>query len=85
MLLPAVYRNPRDQETMWRMALAHLRGDMVNFRELFAPQIDWQLLGPFPSGENFAGHFTTYPPEQTLDLRAEYDGVGGKISWREHH
>jgi len=84
-LMPAAFRNPREQETMWRFALAHLRGDTVNFRELYSPQTDWMLVGPFPSDEKLGGHSVVYPPEQALELHAEYDGVGGKIRWREHH
>ena len=83
-LFPAAWRDPREQAAAWRAALDYFRGVPVNFREHFGTQTDWWLIGPFPSGAGLAGHHTAYPPEQTLDLRAEYDGIGGKVRWRAH-
>lgn len=83
-LFPAALRQPREQEVAWRLALDYFRGAEVNFRAHFGTQTDWWLIGPFPGGEGLAGHHTRYPPEQVIDLGAEYDGVAGKVCWRAH-
>lgn len=80
-LCPIEFRNPQDKHATWRVALDHLRGAEVNFRDYFSTQTDWWLIGPFASDDNFAGHAAVYPPEQTIDLQAAYDGVGGKVRW----
>jgi hypothetical protein len=83
-LLPAAFRHPREPEAAWRPALDYLRGAPVNFHEHFGTQTDWWLIGPFPGGERLAGHHTVYPPEQEIDLGAEYAGAAGKVRWRVH-
>jgi len=84
-LFPAALRQPQDTEAAWRVALDYLHGKDVNFHDYFGTVTDWLVIGPFPSDENFAGHTRVLPPEQSLDLQAEYEGVGGKVRWREHH
>ncbi len=43
------------------------------------------LVGPFASDDRLSAHRAVLPPERTPDPRAEYDGMNGKIRWREHH
>jgi hypothetical protein len=83
-LFPASFRDPRDQETAWRVALDYLHGADLNLREHFGAQTEWWLIGPFPGGDQLAGHWHVFPPEQSLDLQAECDGLSGKVRWREH-
>lgn len=47
-----------------------------------APAQKWWLLGPFENSNNQNFH-RALPPEQAIDLNAEYDGAGGKIRWQE--
>lgn len=42
----------------------------------------WQLIGPFDNKEE-AGFDVVYPPEQGIDLTAEYEGQLGEVSWQE--
>ncbi len=46
--------------------------------------IDWQLTGPFDnkSGIGFAA---VYPPEEKVDLKAEYTTPDAKLTWKAHH
>ncbi len=47
------------------------------------PQSPWRFVGPFPSPDG-KGATTVYPPEERVDLGAEYDGLGGrKIHWQD--
>jgi hypothetical protein len=41
---------------------------------------DWLVVGPFDNADD-AGYDKPYPPEQKLDLTAEYDVVKGKAKW----
>jgi len=49
----------------------------------------WQVIGPFDNpraeqGEGTVGLEIPYPPERSVDLEAEYEGVGGqRVRWRE--
>ncbi len=45
--------------------------------------LDWKLIGPFANVEQ-KGVETPYPPEKTLDFRAEYDGKEGKVRWKDY-
>jgi putative membrane-bound dehydrogenase-like protein len=42
----------------------------------------WHIVGPFDNGANDAGLDQVFPPEKTLDLKAEYKGKLGKVRWR---
>jgi hypothetical protein len=44
---------------------------------------DWYLIGPFDA-KNMQGFQTVYPPEEKVDLKAEYDGKKGKVAWKRH-
>lgn len=41
----------------------------------------WHLIGPFDNADN-AGFDRPYPPEEKIDLDAEYPAVGGTARWR---
>jgi hypothetical protein len=42
---------------------------------------DWYVIGPFDAN-NMQGFKTVYPPEEKVDLAAEYDGKAGKVRWK---
>ena len=42
----------------------------------------WHIAGPFENGPDRAGLEKVFPPEKGVDLKATYDGKGGKVSWR---
>ncbi len=42
----------------------------------------WHVAGPFDNGIDDAGLDTLFPPEKGVDLKAAYDGKGGKVVWR---
>jgi len=44
---------------------------------------DWMLIGPFDN-ENMTGHDRPYPPENTLDMKATYQGKTGPVRWWKH-
>ncbi len=83
--MPAAFVNPREQEANWRLALDCYHGQPIDLRRHFATLTDWLLLGPFTSDAKLSAHQTVFPPEQSLKLDAEYDGMNGKIRWREYH
>jgi hypothetical protein len=43
----------------------------------------WKLIGPFDNVDD-KGWDTAYPPEEKVDLAAEYDGQKGKVKWFDH-
>jgi len=46
---------------------------------------DWWVIGPFPNPDH-QGYNEVYPPEQTVDLEARYEGARGEVvSWRRYH
>jgi hypothetical protein len=66
----------------WEFALEYYHGITRNLAMEFHPVRDWQIIGPFKSGEGLAGHDTTFAPEQGFDPNAEYDGAAGKVKWQ---
>lgn len=42
---------------------------------------DWMVVGPFHNNDR-AGFATVFPPEEALDLTAEYDGKIGATKWK---
>ncbi|MBM4044884.1 MAG: hypothetical protein FJ279_07210 [Planctomycetes bacterium] len=42
---------------------------------------EWMVIGPFARQGDAAQDVTRHPPESRLDLKAEYDGLAGKIRW----
>jgi glucose/arabinose dehydrogenase len=46
------------------------------------PAQNWWLIGPFENANN-QGFKHRYPPEERIDLTAEYDGAGQRARWME--
>jgi hypothetical protein len=84
-LIPADYRDAREQEAGWRLALDYFHGRPARFREHYGTVTDWLLVGPFASGERLSAHSAVLPPERDLSPRAEYEGMSGKVRWRPYH
>ncbi len=59
-------------------------GQPVDSVKLFSFLTDWKILAPFDNTGK-KGFDAVYPPEQKLDLAAQYDGKTGKIKWRDYH
>ena len=55
-------------------------GAEVNIQQHFGFLPQWKIIGPFDNKE-MKGYPVEYPPEQALDLAAEYDGQLGKVKW----
>jgi hypothetical protein len=72
-----------DQVKLAAEALDKL-GKPVDLAEHFGFILDWKLIGPFDSIGG-VGFDKVYPPEETIDLPAEYDGSAGKVKWIAHH
>ena len=43
---------------------------------------DWSVIGPFPNEDKAPLDNAIHPPEEQLTLKAEYDGLGGKVKWQ---
>lgn len=82
-LMPPQYTDTAVQQQAWDTALAYYRGGEIDVQALYGTQLRWMLLGPFPNPPDFQGHHAEYPPEQAINLDAEYDGVDGPTRWRE--
>ena len=55
-------------------------GESVDLPQTFGWVTQWKLIGPFDNTGN-AGFVKAYPPEQQIDLTAEYDGKNGRVRW----
>jgi hypothetical protein len=57
-------------------------GVSVDLQRQFGFLCHWQVAGPFDNtGED--GFAAVYPPEETVDLQAEYAGKDGSVRWRD--
>ncbi len=66
----------------WRVGLDYYSGIERNLADELNPVRAWQIIGPFASADGLKGHDTVFPPEQEIDLTAEYDGRNGKtVKW----
>jgi len=84
-LVPVDLASNYAQALTWETALAMYNGEEFDLHGMLGTQKRWMVIGPFPNeGIEFAGHDTVYPPEREIDLDAEYDGIGGKVRWREY-
>ena len=66
-------------------AIAKTLGDLgqkVDLAQTFGWVTRWKMVGPFDNTDN-VGFVKAYPPEETLDFTAEYDGKKGKVKWVE--
>lgn len=55
-------------------------GEKVDLLQTFGWVAKWKLIGPFDNTAN-AGFAKSFPPEQRLDLDAEYEGKTGRVKW----
>lgn len=55
-------------------------GQVVDVPKQFGFLMDWQVVGPFDNTER-EGFARVYPPEQSVDLGAEYPGKDAKVKW----
>lgn len=83
-LIPVNFLEPTKVAEGWNLALQYFHGKPVNFQKLFGAQTRWLVAGPFPCDELLSGYAIAYPPEQGIDLSAEYDTVNGKGRWQEY-
>lgn len=57
-------------------------GSPVSLPSVFGWVTDWKVIGPFDNKDR-AGFEKVFPPEQGIDLNAEYDGLNGKVKWQD--
>lgn len=57
-------------------------GRPVDLAKAFGWVWDWKVIGPFDSTGG-AGFDKVFPPEEKIDLTAEYDGKNGKVRWQD--
>ena len=57
-------------------------GQSVDLPRVFGWLMKWKVIGPFDSvgGKGFEA---VYPPEQTIQWGAEYDGKSAKVAWKD--
>jgi hypothetical protein len=77
--------NQRELEGRWKLALDYFNGGEINLHDYFGTQTHWMLIGPFPNPDGFAGHGAVYGPEKEVNVAAAYDGIGGKVAWKEYN
>jgi hypothetical protein len=59
-------------------------GEHVDIASHLGLVVDWWLVGPFAAPQ-FSGFAATFPPEQAVDLAAQYAGQeGGTVRWVRH-
>lgn len=93
-----VQSNTLGAEQLFQKALNHARdaqqiediakklkdvGRPVDLQKHFAFIADWKIVGPFDNTGN-KGFELAYPPEQKIDLTAEYDGKTNKVRWQDY-
>ncbi len=67
-------------------AIAKRLGELdtpVDLREVFGWVTRWKVVGPFDNMGG-AGFERAFPPEQSVDPKAEYPGKTGSVTWREY-
>lgn len=52
----------------------------VNIQQHFGFLSDWTIIGPFDNKEE-KGYAKKYPPESSVDPKAEYEGQLGPVKW----
>jgi len=80
------FEHARDSQQVVRAAdLLKSLGSAVDVPAQLGLVVDWWLLGPF-AAPGFSGFEQTFPPEQRVDLAAEYAGADGQpIRWARYH
>lgn len=74
---------PRDLD-IWDLGLRLFRGEEINLQDYFQTQAAWMVIGPFGGLSGLESHQAVYPPEEEINLDAEYDGIDGKVRWTEY-
>jgi hypothetical protein len=59
-------------------------GQKVDLAHHFGFVQDWQLIGPFDNRQG-KGFDVAYPPENGVDLAANYPGQNGEVRWSANH
>jgi tetratricopeptide (TPR) repeat protein len=76
-------KSARDAEQVEGIAKELKRlGSPVSLPGVFGWVTDWKVIGPFDNKDR-AGFEKVFPPEQAIDLNAEYDGLNGKVKWQD--
>jgi len=77
-------KSARDAEQVDGIAKALKKlGAPVSLPGVFGWVTDWKVIGPFDN-KGRAGFEKVFPPEQAIDLNAEYDGLNGKVKWQDY-
>ncbi len=58
-------------------------GQKVDLQKTFGWLTRWKIIGPFDNTGG-AGFEKAFPPEQSVDATAEYDGKAGKVRWQDY-
>jgi hypothetical protein len=56
-------------------------GQRVDPRGVFCFVTNWHVIGPFNNTSN-TGYAAIFPPEQKIELAAEYDGLTNRVRWQ---
>jgi hypothetical protein len=76
-------KSARDAEQVDEIAKTLKKlGSPVSLPSVFGWVTDWKVIGPFDNKDR-AGFEKVFPPEQAIDLAAEYDGLNGKVKWQD--
>ncbi len=70
-----------DQITAIAKSLGELNKP-VDLGKIFGWINSWRVIGPFDNTA-IAGYDRVYPPEEKLEMNAEYDGKLGKVRWKQ--
>ncbi|MEQ9407679.1 MAG: hypothetical protein RIK87_08115 [Fuerstiella sp.] len=57
-------------------------GVEVSLQQHFGFLSSWKMIGPFDN-KDMKGFAAVYPPEENVDLTAEYDGQLGRVRWQQ--
>lgn len=80
----AALQSARDVDQVEAIAKALQQlGKPVSLPSVFGWVTAWKVIGPFDNTGG-TGHEKVFPPEERIDLSAEYDGKDGKVRWQEH-
>ena len=71
-LIPVTYSITLGDQTLKATQTIHVGSGFIT---------RWLALGPFPNKSGQALDRTIWPPDEGLDLAAEYDGANGKMKW----
>jgi hypothetical protein len=73
----------KKSEEMWDLGLRLYEGENIDLRKYFGTVDQWNLIGPFDSPA-YKGYDEPFPPENEIDLLAEYKTGSGTARWVEY-